>query len=165
MSIRNELKQTLTQWWEYMAVRAACQLDVFDLIDEGVTTADLIAERIPAKPEMIRMLLDGLVVEGYLEKKEGEVNLTPKGELLTQNHPESLKQAAILWGGEQMNAWQELEGTLKTGAPAFETLFGTSFFKYLEKHPRKIGQLSFGNGRICERGLQGTRRDLRFQRA
>lgn len=138
MNPRSEIKQTLTAWWEYMAIRAACQLDLFDLIKSGLTSAEEIAERIPAKPELIKTLLDGLKITGYLRHKNGEWDLSEKGILLTESHPESMKQAAILWGDEHINAWQGLAETIKTGEPAFEQLFGMAFFDYLADHPDKL---------------------------
>ncbi|MEM7036339.1 MAG: methyltransferase [Bacteroidota bacterium] len=138
MNPQNELKHTLTAWWEYMAIRAACQLDLFDLINSKVTTFEEIAARIHAKPELIRTLLHALKTTDYLQKGSRGWELTPKGFLLTESHPESMKQAAILWGGEHINAWQGLSETIKTGKPAFEQLFGSAFFDYLADHPPQL---------------------------
>lgn len=138
MNPRDELKKTLTGWWEYMTVRAACQLNLFDLIDSGLTSHHALAERIPARADILQTLLIALKVNGYLMESNGEWELSEKGKVLTATHPESMKQAAILWGGEHINAWQGLAETIKTGAPAFEKLVGLRFFDYLAGQPDKL---------------------------
>lgn len=53
-------------------------------------------------------------------------------ELLTDNHPESLKYACLNWAGEHLTAWQNLDFSIETGKSAFEKVYGKPFFDYLK---------------------------------
>ena len=65
--------------WAFMrssAIKAAIELEVFTHIEEGAETATAIADRSKAAERGIRILCDGLVVMGFLEKKQGRYRLT-----------------------------------------------------------------------------------------
>jgi len=79
-----------------------------------------------------------LLDENYLKEKSGKYELTEKGLLFTERHPESIKNACILWGKEHLSAWQNLDFSLKTGRPSFENIFGAAYFDYLESSPKEL---------------------------
>lgn len=138
MCLKNELKNTFTSYWEYLALRAACQLNIFDVIKKGATTLKDVVEETKSDKKSLEKLLDYLVEINSLTKKDCNYGLTLKGELLTEIHPESLKQACILWGGEHMSAWQNLAYTIKTGLPSFKKEYNDEFFNFIKRFDDKL---------------------------
>lgn len=131
MPFKNELKNTFTLYWEYLALRTACQLDVFDDIENGYNTIQKLTDKNKADKKAFNALIFSLYDASTISEKNGYLSLTEKGKLLTANSPETLKQACILWGAEHLATWQHLLFTVKTGKPAFEHLFGMPFFDYI----------------------------------
>ncbi|GAB6009884.1 methyltransferase [Dysgonomonas reticulitermitis] len=83
-------------------------------------------------------LLQALCNNDFLKCTDGNFSLTAKSELLTDNHPDSLKYACMNWADEHLTAWQNLDYSIKTGKSAFENLYQSNFFDYLDKHPDKL---------------------------
>jgi hypothetical protein len=121
-----------------MAVNTACRLNVFDLIEKGYNTPEMIGKEIQGNVNSIRLLLNAMVQIDFLQESKSSYCLTEISELLTESNPESLKNACVLWGIEHLNAWQDLEYSIKTGMPSFNNLFGEPFFDYLSHNPEKL---------------------------
>ncbi len=138
MSTKNKLKKMFTTYWEFLALKAACEINLFDAIELGAKTLYQIQFLLNLHPRTLQFLLGFLEREEYIKKENKTLLLTEKGKLLTEKHPESLKQACILWGNEHLTAWQNLAYTLKTGKPAFEKIFGKPFFDFIAEHPEKL---------------------------
>lgn len=137
MSPADELKVVFTQYWHFMALRGACRLGIFDAITQhpGIGPPEL-AGKLCLHKSSLRLLLLALVDFGVLQIREkGGCYLTEKGQLLTDGHPQSLKNACLLWGEEHLDAWRHLPESVQTGLPAFELAFGAGFFEYLSKRP------------------------------
>ena len=135
--IRNELKGFFTEHWKYMAVRTACKLNIFDLVNEGINTNEKIQTKLKANLKAIETLLFALVQLKFLEIIDNKYFLNNKSELLIDDNSQSLKNACILWGDEHLDAWQELDYTIKTGKPAFEKS-NIAYFDYLAQKPDKL---------------------------
>jgi len=133
-----QLKQIFTSYWHFLALFQACKLNLFEFIKDNTVSLQDISVQLSIKNQPLFHLIEFLIEEGYLVKCNQKHFLTSKGELLTENHPESLKNACLLWGQEHLNAWQHLDFTLKTGKPSFEKLYEKPFFKYLQKNPKKL---------------------------
>jgi hypothetical protein len=143
MNVHKELKSTFTSYWEYLALRAACQLDLFDLIESTKYDLDGLAKATESDPSALKLLLDALLSLGTISREAEVYRLMEKGALLTVNHPHSLKQAAILWGEEHLTAWQNLASTIKTGNPAFEQVYEKPFFEYIAADAEKLCNYHF----------------------
>jgi carbamoyltransferase len=126
-----------TEHWKYLAVNAACKLDLFDAL-EIPKTANELANALNLHEKTLTHLLQALYNNEFLKNTGGKFSLTEKSKLLTENHPESLKYACMNWAGEHLTAWQNLDYSIKTGKSAFENLYQSNFFDYLDKHPEKL---------------------------
>lgn len=135
-SQKSELKSLFTQYWDFLALQNACKIGLFDaLADQTMSFSDLVGA-LYADAETLAHLLGVLVQLDTLKiTKKRLYKLTKKGQILTEHHPESLRNACILWGQEHLNAWQHLDSTLRAGKPAFELLYGAKFFDYLADKP------------------------------
>ncbi len=134
----DELKKTFTEYWHFLALKTACKLELFDKILSGYHTLDLLIQHYHYDEKILEFLFGFLFAEGYISEKNNILKLTKKGEILTENHPKSMKYACILWGEEHLTAWQNLEYTLKTGKPAFNEIFGEKFFDFIASKPEKL---------------------------
>lgn len=137
METKNKLKSFFTEHWKYMAVSAACKLNVFDYLQEAKTAKQL-AKELSLQEEKTELLLNALLNIDFLTKKDEFFCLNSLSELLTENNPESLKYACLNWSGEHLNAWQQLDFSIKTGKSSFEEIYGLPFFDYLKVHPEKL---------------------------
>ncbi len=135
---KTQLKKLFTGYWEYLAVNAACKLNLFDLIKENKNSLQDLVTHTNANVDLLNLLLEALVENKYLEKDNEMYYLTETSFLLTDDNPESLKNACILWGMEHMDAWQNLGYTLKVGKPAFEKIYKQPFFDYLNENKERL---------------------------
>ncbi len=138
MSLKTELKNTFTFYWQYLALRTACQLNIFDDIENGFDTVKKLVEKNNTDIKALKTLISSLIDAKTIIEKNENLQLTEKGKLLTDNSSDTLKQACILWGGEHLTAWQNLAHTIKTGKPAFENIFGEPYFDFIGKDYQKL---------------------------
>lgn len=137
MPATDELKAVFTQYWQFMALRGACRLGLFDAIAQqpGMGISEM-SDRLNLHEANLRLLLLALADFGALQIGENSgCHLTEKGRLLTDGNPQSLKNACLLWGEEHLDAWRHLPESVRTGRPAFDLAFGGGFFEYLSARP------------------------------
>jgi C-methyltransferase len=137
METKNHLKAFFTEHWKYMAVSAACKLNIFDNLLKPKTVTKL-SEELSLNPDKLLILLNALYQNGFLDKELEFFKVNSLSEYLTESTPESLKYACLNWSAEHMNAWQDLDYSIKTGKSSFEKLYGLAFFDYLNENPEKL---------------------------
>lgn len=137
MESKNQLKSFFTEHWKYMAVSTACKLNLFDSLSVEKTIGQ-VAQELDLSEEKIILLIKALHNEGFLNQNSDFYVVNELSELLTDNHPESLKYACLNWAGEHLTAWQNLDFSIKTGKSAFEKVYEKPFFDYLNDHPEKL---------------------------
>lgn len=137
METKNKLKTFFTEHWKYMAVSAACKLNLFDNLQEAKTAKQL-AHQLSLNEEKLLMLLNALYNADYLDKNGEYFKVNPLSELLAENNPESLKYACLNWSSEHLNAWQNLDFSIKTGNSSFEEIYKKPFFEFLNDNLEKL---------------------------
>ena len=135
--MKDKLKSFFTQYWRYLAVSTACELNLFDALKTPKTTKQL-ANELSLHEKTLSHLLEALVNIEFLTKEESLYKINSLSELLTEDHSESLKYACLNWSKEHLRAWQELSYSVKTGKNAFEKIYKLPFFDYLNKNPKKL---------------------------
>lgn len=135
--MRDKLKSFFTEHWKYMAVSTACKLNLFDNL-QLTKTAKQLADKLSLNEEKLSLLLNALYNIDYLDKKGDYFKVNSLSEILTDNHPESLKYACLNWSSEHLTAWQYLDFSIKTGKSSFEEIYGKPFFDYLNDNPEKL---------------------------
>ncbi len=136
--MKDHLKQMFTSYWQFLALKAACRLNLFDLIHAGCDTPEKLTQQEDLHEGTLKTLLLALEQAEVLAINNGKISLTADGYQLTSGATGSLKEACILWGEEHMHAWMHLDYTVKTGLPAFEKLYGCGFFDYIASLPDKL---------------------------
>jgi hypothetical protein len=120
------------------AIHVAAKLGLADLLGEQPRSVDHLATVTGTHGPTLRRLLKALTSLGvFSETVAGEFENTPLSETLRKDHPESIRPWAIMLGADFVwRAWGELNETITNGKPAFDRIFGTSFFDYLTANPR-----------------------------
>jgi hypothetical protein len=121
------------------ALHVAAKLRLVEAIRAGAHTSEAIARDVGAHEPALRRFLQFLVAAKILgEAKPGVFAVTPMGELLAADHPQSIHRWAVLLGSPIIwRPWGELYTTVTTGQPAFDAVFGEPYFQYLEHHPEE----------------------------
>ncbi len=125
------------------ALSVAAELGIADALAGGPMTAVDLAEQLGTDPDATTRLLRALTSSGvFQETPEGEAALAPVGQVLRSGVDGSLRDYAIFVGREWHRAWGELLGAVRSGTPAFELAFGTSFYDYLASNPESDARWS-----------------------
>lgn len=143
------MARLLTGYWISQALHVAAHLGVADLLKEGSQSVAHLAALTGAHERSLYRLLRALAGEGvFVEDAQGRFGLTPLGECLRSDVPNSQRSMAIMNGEEHYRCWGELLYSVQTGQTAFEKLYGQPIFPYLAGHPRQA--------RIFDEGMVGV---------
>jgi len=122
--------------WVTQAVYVAAELRIADLLARGPMDSQALARAASADAAALRRLLRALAtVEVVRELDDGSFELTPLGERLRDDHPESVRGWSVLIGGKQWPVWGNLLYSVRTGRSARSMLTGTEGFGHLDKDP------------------------------
>lgn len=126
--------------WGFMAsqsLHVAAKLGIADVLSNGPMTPHEVAGACSAKEYPLRRLLRYLTAVGVLmEDERGRFSCTALGDLLRTDHPQSVRDIAIMYGEPfWWRSWGDLYQTVKTGQPAFDRVHGQPFFEYLAHSP------------------------------
>jgi hypothetical protein len=118
-------------------VHAAAHLGISDLLADGPKTADALAQEAGTSAGPLLRLLRALASLGLLEDlgRDGFA-LTALGGQLRSNVPGSLRNFALMFGGERAwRSWGELLHCVKTGESGTRRIYGMGSFEYLAANP------------------------------
>lgn len=143
------MSRLITGYWMSQALHVAAQLGVADLLKDGPQTVAHLAESTGTHARSLYRLLRALASEGvFAEDEHGRFALTPLGECLRSDVPNSQRSMAVMSGEEHYRCWGELLYSVQTGRPSFDKLYGQPIFQYLASHPRQA--------RIFDEGMVGV---------
>jgi hypothetical protein len=117
-------------------IHVAVKLGIPDLLRNGVLSVESLALKTKTHGPTLYRVLRALAGEGIFNEVEPQqFGLSPIGELLCPDVPESLHSTAM-WLGDPM-CWKstgELLHSVKTGEPGFPYVFGMSFFDFIHQN-------------------------------
>ncbi|MHC5609970.1 MAG: methyltransferase [Nostoc sp.] len=117
-------------------IYVAAKLGIADMLKDGVKNCDELATATAANARALYRLMRALASVGvFAEKEQGYFALTPVAVYLQSDIPDSIRWAAIMFAEEQYKAWGELLYSIKTGASAFEYLYGMELYEYYAQNP------------------------------
>ena len=137
------------------AIAVAAELGIADKLVAGSRSAGELAQECGVLERPLYRMLRALSGEGiFFEDREGRFALTPMGELLRSDHPQSLRDWALFIADFSYRAWMELLYSLKSGEPAFAKVFGAPVFEYVSAHRDSAGAFfrsmsSIGTARVA----------------
>jgi hypothetical protein len=144
---RRKLLGVLSGSWLAQACYAMVKLDVPDLLAAGPRTADDLAAASGADARVLHRLLRALATAGMLRQPSpGEFALNSVSELLRSDVPGSARGAALTQGEEVFRSFAEIMHTVRTGAPAFDKVYGQPFYAYLDANPETARLFGEGMG-------------------
>jgi hypothetical protein len=108
-----------------------------DLMAAGPRSSDDLSTVTGTTPDALYRLMRALASAGVLHEAEGRLfSLTPLGECLCSDAPESVHGWAVFIGAEShWRAWGALEHSVRTGESAFEHVNGLEPWAYRAQHP------------------------------
>lgn len=111
------LFETLSAYQRSAALKGAIELDVFTAIAQGHATVPAIAESCQASERGMRILLDYLVIIGFLTKSEGEYGLTPDSAIFLDRRSPAYMGAAVgfLLSPMLKDAFQDMAAVVREG--------------------------------------------------
>lgn len=134
--------QLITGYWVSRAVFVFAKLGIADRLAAGPRTAADLAGDVRVDPRCLHRLLRMLAGSGVLASdRDGRFRLTPLGETLRSEVPDSMRGFAIMMVEDyNWDAWKGLGWSVETGQTAFEKVFGKRIFDYFDEHPadRKV---------------------------
>jgi len=133
----SQLIGMLTGAWVAQALCVAAELGIADELRNGPKSSEALAETTHADASALYRLLRTLASVGvFTEGKDRAFGLTPLAELLRSDAPNSLRAFAIMVGAEwHWRTWGEALYSVRTGRPAFDSIFGAPVFEYYAEHP------------------------------
>jgi hypothetical protein len=119
------------------ALYTAAKLGIADVLRNGPKSPSEIADAVGADELALHRLCRALTTINILtEDAQGGFATTAMGELLSSDHPQSMRPMAILMGSPFVwRPWGELSEAIVTGMPAFDQVYGETFFEYFGRRP------------------------------
>jgi len=110
----------------------AARLGIPDLLAEGPKTIAQLARATGSHRRALAGLMRAMVpLDAFAQDRDGRFRLRPIGAML-RSYP-GMRSQALLLGEEYFRSSCELLYTIKTGKPAFDRVFGSSFYDYLAR--------------------------------
>src|SRR5260370_9482660 len=143
------LMPLITGYMPSRVVHVAAQLGIADLLADGSNSVEALAEKTQTHVASLRRILRALASMGLLEEiGPNRFGLTAMGEQLRSNVPGSMRNLAMMFGGERAwRSWGELLHSVKTGESATRHVDGVGSFEYL---PAKSEQADIFNEAMAE---------------
>ncbi|MCC7453529.1 MAG: hypothetical protein IT222_05135 [Crocinitomix sp.] len=135
---KHNLKSVFTEHWAYLALSTACELDLFDYIKNGTSKIRDLNKVLKTNGKGLLHLIEFLIDKNYLIQNNNELELSSKSEVLTENHPESLKYACILWSQWHLDAFKNLKKSILSGTSYFEKYEHSSYFEMIKNDKKEF---------------------------
>jgi len=123
--------------WICQALATAVEIGVPDQLAKGARRCSDLAHEANVSEDGLYRLLRALGSVGVVaEGANRRFKLTPMGQLLRSDHPESLAGYAHFTGHDSTwRPWGRLPYSVRTGMPAFDHVFDMPLFEYLSRTP------------------------------
>ncbi|HEX4138242.1 MAG TPA: methyltransferase [Bryobacteraceae bacterium] len=120
------------------ALYVAVQLRIPDLLKDGPSSVQTLASATRTEPTVLFQLLSALTTVGvFAQITPGEFSLTPLSETLRSDIPNSLRaNVLLLIDDTHWDVYKELGYSIRTGQPAFDRIFGETYWEYLTERPQ-----------------------------
>jgi hypothetical protein len=125
---RRHLRQLLAGYQVSRALLAVDELGLVKSLEQGAKSADEVARATGTHAPSVHRLLRALASVGVVTEQDGQFSLGPLAPGLRE-----LGTARL--GLESYRAWGEFAHTLRTGAPAFDRVYGKCFYEYIGEDP------------------------------
>lgn len=127
----------LTGHWGGQTIYAGVKLGVIETLADQSRSAKAVAETLDLDPENTYRLLRALGSLGVVEERpDGIFELSEMGEMLTQDHPQSLRSFFLLEEEFEFPAWTHLPELIRSGKKSgFKEEYGHSPYEHVNVDP------------------------------
>jgi 2-polyprenyl-3-methyl-5-hydroxy-6-metoxy-1,4-benzoquinol methylase len=123
-----------TGYWLSQAIYVAAKLGLADLLKDGPKSCSALAAATGADEQSLFRLMRALSsTEVFAHLQDDYFALSRSGESLQSHVPGSLRAIVMTLGEIHYHAWGDLLQSVRTGSPAFNNVFGTGLFDYLQR--------------------------------
>ena len=122
-------------------VSEASRLNIPDLLKRygPMSASELVAKGVNADASALERVLRACAGAGvFTEDADGRFGPNELSEPLTSDSPVSVKKTVELFGGMIGKTVTELGASVRTGGPAFSSVYGAEFWDYLHANPREL---------------------------
>ena len=128
------LFQMATGYWLSQAIYVAAKLGLADLLKDGPKSCSALAAATGADRQSLFRLMRALSSAGvFAQVQDDSFALSNAAESLQSDVPGSLRTLVMTLGEIHYQAWGDLLHSIQTGSPAFNNVFGTGLFEYLQR--------------------------------
>jgi ubiquinone/menaquinone biosynthesis C-methylase UbiE len=122
------------------ALAVAADLNVADTLKEGPMSLKELAARTDSNPDGLYRVLRALAAVGVFEARADRCFANNELSTLLRADVRGSLRANVLWFSDVSNwtAWGRLDHSVRTGKPAFEEVFGTDCFTWLQGHASSL---------------------------
>ncbi|OAT46484.1 O-demethylpuromycin-O-methyltransferase [Proteus hauseri ATCC 700826] len=127
------------------ALRAAAKLKIADLLKDGPKSVNELAKETNSLPLALNRILRILASENIFYESEGlTYSLAPAGHFLLSDHEYTLRDSILMLTNETF--WRPVGDVVESvqGNPAFENLYGMSFYEYWQDNVREDHDFQVG---------------------
>jgi hypothetical protein len=115
------LFRLVTGYYVSRGIHVVAKLGIADLLNQGTRDSEALAAATGMHASSLLRLMRFLASVGvFAEREKGAFELTPVGECLRSDTPNSMLATVLLFGGMAQEAWRDLLHSVRTGKPAFE---------------------------------------------
>ena len=134
---RLQLTRLILSLWAPQSIHTAAALGIPDLLANGPRGSDELARAAGANPGALYRLMRALVaLDLCTQTEDGAFALTPMGDLLRSDSPDSARSWALLMGGRYVwHGWECLVDCVRTGQPAPKLLGEKETFEAMAADP------------------------------
>lgn len=138
MSDYEKVADTILGRWKSQILYTGVKLGIFELLDKAPKHSSEIARELNLDASLAYRLLRALASLGFLNEKAGQsFSITPMGELVRKDHPQTLRGVLLLEEGPEHYAiWKHLADMVRDGKQdGFMREFGRRIFDYIPQNP------------------------------
>ncbi|MCA1842741.1 MAG: acetylserotonin O-methyltransferase [Actinobacteria bacterium] len=141
----------ITGYWVSQAVGVVARLGVADELAAGPRDSNDLARAVGADPQALYRVLRLLASLGvFTEVPPGSFSLTPLGDTLRSNSPDSVRNFAITETAPgHWLPWGRLYESVRTGQPMAREALGMDLFEWYSKNPEEADHFSAAMGNLA----------------
>jgi orsellinic acid C2-O-methyltransferase len=161
-----KLREMISGYMISQVICVTATLGLADLLATGATSVDALAQASETHGPSLARLLRALTALGLVEEPEpGSFKLSPLGDLLRTDVPGSLRNLALMQGGDATwRAWADLLHTMRTGETAFQHVFGMGPFQLTARDPARAAVFDAYMADLTRRSIAAILADHDFSR-
>ena len=134
--LTSQMLDLIDGYWISKMIHVIAEVNVADALRDGPRSPADLACYLSLDADRLYLVLRALAGVGlFLEDAQGHFALTPLGETLRTDRPDSMRAfARMMPASYNWRAWDELASGVTSKTIPFETAFGKHTFEYLAEH-------------------------------